>query len=624
MEQQLAKSVASILPGARNLHNSVNIPSPERSICDTPFSTSLSKEFDPIQSLLHQLQGKQVTQQEHHTRQGGFQSDLSNGFQANGSLPTSTSTVNSNEITCDTSSFHSVDMKLSADSKEGSCNPSTDFQSVSVSLALDQTSPVGDSFSMENHLQSEVNSNIVLEPDFVDERPNIDQESGSDQIKSQFQIPRSTEKREKNKKKAEEKRKAKSAKLSSEEGTYQYIPGMPGSVPPPTRETGALLDGGAESPVKEIADPRTTRHESKIGTSEAGQVQPSLSEANIRKEERLSKPAPWAKKSAVVERDVGSLSLQDIQKLEAEKERREKAARDAAEAEQREERRRREEEDRLKRSMKAGNWSAVLTPPSNQVKSLAEIQAEEAKSERERFDKESKERVKRSKDMAAVKANWNGKTNTTTSWAGKIAAASPAPQTKNRQSPVTKERVNVVAPDGFWEPVTSAAASKPAKKAANAVNPPAQQTKKKKKGAGENGACDMTKQFDDWCKTALEGLCAQVDIPTFLSFLRDIESPYEVHDYVKSYVGDGKPEKKFAVEYLEKRSQWKNAKRRGSKYEDDLTTPAHALSPSEGEFQEAGRKGKKKTKNSKSNLNHLLGFSIQGQGVNRGELDVPQ
>ena len=41
-------------------------------------------------------------------------------------------------------------------------------------------------------------------------------------------------------------------------------------------------------------------------------------------------------------------------------------------------------------------------------------------------------------------------------------------------------------------------------------------------------------------------------------------------------------------------------------------------------FQEAGRKGKKKAKNSKSNLNHLLGFSIQGQGVNRGELDVPQ
>jgi hypothetical protein len=40
--------------------------------------------------------------------------------------------------------------------------------------------------------------------------------------------------------------------------------------------------------------------------------------------------------------------------------------------------------------------------------------------------------------------------------------------------------------------------------------------------------------------------------------------------------------------------------------------------------QEAGKKGKKKTKASRSNLNHLLGFSVQGQGVNRGELDVPQ
>lgn len=58
-----------------------------------------------------------------------------------------------------------------------------------------------------------------------------------------------------------------------------------------------------------------------------------------------------------------------------------------------------------------------------------------------------------------------------------------------------------------------------------------------------------------------------------------------MHDYVKSYIGDGKAEKKFATEYLEKRSRWKNSKKTGVKYEDDLTTPALALTPSEGEFQ---------------------------------------
>merc|ERR1712117_678399 len=96
--------------------------------------------------------------------------------------------------------------------------------------------------------------------------------------------------------------------------------------------------------------------------------------------------------------------------------------------------------------------------------------------------------------------------------------------------------------------------------------------------------------FEEWCSKALQGLQAQVDIPTFLGFLMDIES----------------------------------------KYEDDLTTPANALTPGEGEFQfqEAGKKGKKtkapKTSKSKQDISHLLGFSVTGQGVNRGELDMPQ
>jgi hypothetical protein len=54
---------------------------------------------------------------------------------------------------------------------------------------------------------------------------------------------------------------------------------------------------------------------------------------------------------------------------------------------------------------------------------------------------------------------------------------------------------------------------------------------------------------------------------------------------VKTYVGEGKPQKKFAMEYLERRSRWKNALKSGGKYEDDLTTPALALSPGDGDFQ---------------------------------------
>ena len=45
-------------------------------------------------------------------------------------------------------------------------------------------------------------------------------------------------------------------------------------------------------------------------------------------------------------------------------------------------------------------------------------------------------------------------------------------------------------------------------------------------------------------------------------------------------------------------------------------------------MQEAGKKGKKtkltKQSKSKQDISHLLGFSVTGQGVNRGELDMPQ
>ena len=44
---------------------------------------------------------------------------------------------------------------------------------------------------------------------------------------------------------------------------------------------------------------------------------------------------------------------------------------------------------------------------------------------------------------------------------------------------------------------------------------------------------------------------------------------------------------RFAVEYLERRSRWKRSLKGGAAYEDDLTTPAHALTPgAEEEFKE--------------------------------------
>ena len=50
-----------------------------------------------------------------------------------------------------------------------------------------------------------------------------------------------------------------------------------------------------------------------------------------------------------------------------------------------------------------------------------------------------------------------------------------------------------------------------------------------------------------------------------------------MNDYIKSYIGEGKAHKKFAADYLERRSQLKNALKKSGPTEDDLTSPAVAL-----------------------------------------------
>ena len=54
----------------------------------------------------------------------------------------------------------------------------------------------------------------------------------------------------------------------------------------------------------------------------------------------------------------------------------------------------------------------------------------------------------------------------------------------------------------------------------------------------ENSAKNTPRQneFEAWCSSALANLNGQVDIPTFMAFLKDIESPYEVRSSMIKYM----------------------------------------------------------------------------------------
>lgn len=56
--------------------------------------------------------------------------------------------------------------------------------------------------------------------------------------------------------------------------------------------------------------------------------------------------------------------------------------------------------------------------------------------------------------------------------------------------------------------------------------------------------------------------CLLLAVPTFVSFLKEVESPYEVHDYIRAYLGDTPEAKEFAKQFLERRAKQKASQQR--------------------------------------------------------------
>lgn len=57
-------------------------------------------------------------------------------------------------------------------------------------------------------------------------------------------------------------------------------------------------------------------------------------------------------------------------------------------------------------------------------------------------------------------------------------------------------------------------------------------------------------------------VCLPLAVPTFVSFLKEVESPYEVHDYIRAYLGDTPEAKEFAKQFLERRAKQKASQQR--------------------------------------------------------------
>jgi len=95
-----------------------------------------------------------------------------------------------------------------------------------------------------------------------------------------------------------------------------------------------------------------------------------------------------------------------------------------------------------------------------------------------------------------------------------------------------------------------------------------------------------------WARVELDNIpnSQEIDIPTFVGFLRELENDYEVEDYARLYFGTGKGVLQFAQRFIEMRRKLKNQSGGGS-----------------GE-KKKGKKGSRKNKN-KANPD-LLGETL--------------
>lgn len=271
--------------------------------------------------------------------------------------------------------------------------------------------------------------------------------------------------------------------------------------------------------------------------------------------EASGKLAPWAKKSQVqnhVDEATNKMSLMEIQRLEAEREREEAVRREEHARMIRAQQEKEEEEARKRAAAGRHNWASTVgtTNGGQQQKSLAEIQAEEARNERERQERIKSQRLARQKEMGLAQASVWGNASANLSWANKAQGGSPAQQQSQQQQPpqgyqqmqrqqqqqqqvAMQNRNGAGAEGGFWDEAPS---NQPQPQQSHQQRGQ-QQAGKKNKGKNNNSAKNNSgaasgknihTEWENWCQGALESLHAQVDIPTFLSFLKDIESPYEV------------------------------------------------------------------------------------------------
>ncbi|XP_025745199.1 GRB10-interacting GYF protein 2 isoform X2 [Callorhinus ursinus] len=364
---------------------------------------------------------------------------------------------------------------------------------------------------------------------------------------------------------------------------------------------------------------------------------------------KLPSSSTWGQQSNTTAcQSQATLSLAEIQKLEEERER-----------QLREERRQQRElmkalqQQQQQQQQKLSGWGTV-SKPAGTAKSLLEIQQEEArqmqKQQQQQHQQPNRARNNTHSNLHTSIGNsvWGSiNTGPPNQWASDLVSSiwSNA-DTKNSNMGFWDDAVKEVGPRNPTNKNKNNASLSKSVGVSNRQNKKVEEEEKLLKlFQGVNKAQDG---FTQWCEQMLHALntANNLDVPTFVSFLKEVESPYEVHDYIRAYLGDTSEAKEFAKQFLERRAKQKATQRqqqqqqvRGSgvgtvALRDSVWGMNHSAlhsvfqtnqSNNQQSNFEAVQSGKKKKKQKMVRADpSLLGFSVNASSerLNMGEIET--
>ncbi|KAM8838182.1 GRB10-interacting GYF protein 2 isoform 1-T1 [Synchiropus picturatus] len=374
---------------------------------------------------------------------------------------------------------------------------------------------------------------------------------------------------------------------------------------------------------------------------------------------KLPSSSKWGQQTANnMNQTQNALSLAEIQKLEEERER-----------QAREEQRRQQQElmklqqqqalqQTQQQQAKLSGWGPVVKQ-SGATKSLLEIQREEAQQMKQRKEQPSPQQQQQQQQHHPIVTQQSRTQSRGTSFCSSVwGSVNPSSCSTwgTDSSSIWGDTHNSNL--GFWDEAVKEAAQPPPqtkkgntqknnKGNANLSNSVGGRANKKveeeekllKLFQGVNKSQQDT--FMQWCEQTLHTLntANNLDVPTFASFLKEVDSTYEVHDYVRAYLGDTPEAKDFAKQFVERRAK-QNAnqqkvpqnQQQAHKQQDSVwggtgSSSLYQSNHTSGQQQrfETVTSGKKKKKQKMVRADpSLLGFSVNASSerLNMGEIET--